>query len=65
MPKYHLDNVSRIEDIEGLLTTALGLASRLPDEELNDAKACLRSTLSELRAAKVKLITKWRDIDRD
>lgn len=64
MPKYHNDNVARIEDIENLLTTAQGLVSRLHDDELQVTKDRLRGVLSELRTAKTRLIAKWRDRDR-
>lgn len=59
MPQYHRGNISRLEDIEGLLVTAQSLLSRLPDDELEVTKECLCSSLSELREARLKLVSKW------
>lgn len=60
MPKFHRDNVSRIEDIEGLLSTARDLLSRLSEAELHNAKQSVRSALQELRTAKQQLVIKWK-----
>lgn len=59
MPRYHQDNVSRLEDIEGLLVTAQNLASRFPDEELQATKDCISKSLAELRAAQRSLVVRW------
>jgi hypothetical protein len=60
MSNYHSDNLARLEDIEGLLLTAQGLAFRLNDEELDEARRCIRHALDEVRDAKGVLIEKWR-----
>lgn len=59
MPRYHRDNISRLEDIEGLLVTTQSLLSRLWDDELKVTKKCLCSSLRELRAARRELLSKW------
>ena len=60
MSNYHSDTLARLEDIEGLLLTAQGLAFRLNDEELDEARRCIRHALDEVRDAKGVLIEKWR-----
>lgn len=58
MSRYNSDSFLRLDDIEGLLVTAQGLASRLTDSELDDTKNCIRNALAELRAARQRLDTK-------
>jgi hypothetical protein len=65
MSRYHRDNVSRLEDIEGLLVTAQNLASRFQDEELKVTKDCISTLLGELRAAQLKLSAKWSEADKN
>lgn len=63
MPNYHVDKISRLEDIESLLVTAQGLAVRLTDPELDEARRCIRCALEEVRDAKNVLTEKWQQED--
>ncbi|MBI1620197.1 hypothetical protein [Aquamicrobium zhengzhouense] len=55
MAHFHADNLSRLEDVESLLLTAQAIAARLSDEELDEAKRCIRHALEEVRNAKSTL----------
>jgi hypothetical protein len=63
VPTHYTDKISRLEDIESLLITAQGLAARLLDSELNEARRCIRSALDEVRNAEKKLAEKWKRSD--
>jgi hypothetical protein len=63
VPTYYTDKISRLEDIESLLITAQGLAARLLDSELNEARRCIRSALDEVRNAEKALAEKWKRLD--
>lgn len=65
MPNYHVDKISRLEDIESLLVTAQGLAVRLADPELDEARRCIRCALDEVREARNLLTAKWKQEDEE
>lgn len=63
MPRFHKDEVSKLEDIEALLVTARDLAERFSTPQLSDTAQSIRATLATLRKAKSKLIEEWRASD--
>jgi hypothetical protein len=63
MPRFHQDSVSRLDDIEALLTTAQGLAKRLSESEMKSTQRYLLYTLSELREARSALVKRWKADD--
>ena len=63
MPKYHLDEISRLDDIEAMITTTQGLLKRLNLPELETSQTCMVDTLREVRAARVSLEAKWKLAD--
>lgn len=63
MPKYHLDEVARLDDIEALITTTQDLVRRLNVSELGASARCLADSLHEVRQARAVLIAKWRALD--
>lgn len=63
MPRFHKDEVTKLEDIEALLVTARDLAERFTIPQLSDTGEAIRNTLATLRRAKSKLIDEWRASD--
>lgn len=63
MPRFHKDEVAKLEDIEALLVTARDLAERFTIPQLSDTGQSIRDTLATLRTAKSKLIDEWRASD--
>lgn len=57
MPKFYRDELSRVEDIEALMTTARDLAVRFKGDELNEATASIQEALGTLRKPRSELIT--------
>lgn len=63
MPKYHRDEVSKLEDIEALLVTARDLVARFHLQQLDGTAQSIRDALSSMRAAKTELVSEWRASD--
>lgn len=63
MPRFHKDEVAKLEDIEALLVTARDLAERFHIPQLDETCRSIRSTLVTLRATKSELINEWRARD--
>ena len=65
MSQYNRDRISRLEDLEALMTTARDLAARMTDQELDDTRECIGSALTEIRQAQQSLLSKWNCHDRE
>jgi hypothetical protein len=65
MPRFHQESISRLDDIEALLTVAQDLARRLSESEIKSTQRYLVYTLSELREARFALIKRWKADDTD
>jgi hypothetical protein len=63
MPKFHKDEVARLEDIEALLVTARDLADRFHLSKLAGTSSSIPTALMTLRSAKTELIDEWRATD--
>lgn len=63
MPKYHQGEVSRLDDIEALITTTQEMVRRMNLQELTSSMRCISDALKEVREARGVLISKWRQID--
>ncbi|MHB2265636.1 hypothetical protein [Aliihoeflea sp. PC F10.4] len=65
MPKFHRDEVSKLEDIEALLVTARDLSERFKLHQLDETTRAIRNTLATLRVAKNDLVEEWWAMDND
>lgn len=63
MPRYHKDEVAKLEDIEALLITARDLVERFHIGQLDGTAQSIRTSLATLRVAKANLIDEWRASD--
>jgi hypothetical protein len=63
MPRYHRDEIAKLDDIEALLMTARDLADRFKCPKLSGAAGSIRASLATLRIAKSELIDDWRASD--
>lgn len=65
MPRFHRDEVTKLEDIEALLVTARDLADRFKCPKLATTAGSIRTSLATLRTAKSDLIAEWRASDNE
>jgi hypothetical protein len=63
MPRFHKDEVAKLEDIEALLVTARDLVERFHMKQLEGTAQSIKETLSTMRSAKAGLIADWRASD--
>jgi hypothetical protein len=59
MKIFYEDNLERVDDVKVLLNLAEELLLRISDEELQDTKDSLRTTLRNLRRGRTMLVAKW------
>lgn len=55
MQKSTAKMLEQLDDLEALLITAEGLASRIKLDEVAETASCIRDTLSEIRRARQSL----------
>lgn len=58
--KFHQDELSRLDDIEALMTTARDLAARFRGFEMSQTAASIQSAISYVRIARSQIIDRTR-----
>lgn len=65
MPRYHRDELAKLDDIEVLLITARDLALRFRERDVHEVTVGIQTALGDLRSARITLIDRWRLADQN
>lgn len=60
MPHRHRDELSKLDDVEALVTTARDLVTRFKEPDLRDVGLLLHQALRRLDDARLAKIARWK-----